>query len=147
MQNQQHFQQRGPPNPHNFSTGGPGRPNMGPGGQMMGNNPNMNNQNYGGMNMGPRNNMPGPNQFQTNNNQMGNPNMMGQSMPPIHQSPEPEKPRKLKVDLSNKERGFYSNMISKLESDNSSRIDGKRAVAFFKTSEVNVNTLKTIWRT
>lgn len=151
MNNQQHFQQRGPPNPHNFNTGAPGRSTMGPGGPMMGHNPNMGGPPLGQMNMGPRQTMPGPGQFQTNNHSMPPQHMMGSGMgggmPPIHQPSEPEPPKKLKVELSNKERGYYSNLISKHESEGSNRIDGKKAVTFFKTSGVDVNTLKSIWRT
>jgi hypothetical protein len=74
------------------------------------------------------------------------PHMMNSNMGGREESPEPAKPQKIKVELSNKERGYYSNLISKLETDNSSRIDGKQAVSFFKTSGVDVNTLKSIWR-
>jgi len=72
--------------------------------------------------------------------------MMGPGMRAPQPPPEQPKPQKLKINLSNKERGFYSNMISKLETDDSNRIDGKQAVTFFKTSGVDLNILKAIYR-
>lgn len=154
MHNQQHFQQRGPPNAQQFNTGMPGRQTMGPGGphgpggpMMGGPRQTMGPPNYGPMGgMGQRPNMMSPGQFQTNSGPMPPPHMMNSNMGGREESPEPAKPQKIKVELSNKERGYYSNLISKLETDNSSRIDGKQAVAFFKTSGVDVNTLKSIWR-
>ena len=151
-------------NPNNFHTGAPPqRPSMAPGGQMMGGggqmtnmimrniNPNQGNPNMG-MNNPIMNNIhphhggpPNPGHFQTNN--MNQPNMMGPGMPQHQHPPEPPKPQKIKVELSNKERGFYSNMISKMETDANNRIDGKQAVTFFKTSGVDINILKSIYRT
>lgn len=135
MNNQQNFQQRGPPN-GGFNQipggpGGPGRPMMGPGGNMMGPNPGMG-QRPGGMGQ--------PGQFQTNYN-MPNQNMMGD------RPTTPEKPKKLKFELTNKERGYYSNMLSKVQAEGSSRVEGKTAVNFFKTSGVELNILKGIWKT
>lgn len=134
-------------NHNNFSTGVPNRHPLGigaggvpPGGQLR---QNMGQQNYQNRGIG-QGGTPGPNQFQTSNNMP--PQMMGPGMRAPQPPPEQPKPQKLKINLSNKERGFYSNMISKLETDDSNRIDGKQAVTFFKTSGVDLNILKAIYR-
>lgn len=129
--NNQPGMSRGPPPSSGMSMapmGGP-KPMMPPGGGMMGAPPSM----------GPRPMaMPPPGAFPGG---MGMP-PPGMSMEP----PPPEKPTKLKIQLSNKERGYYSNMLAKVETEGSSRVDGKVAVNFFKTSGVDVNILKSIWK-
>lgn len=138
------FPQKGGIDPNAFSTG-PVRPMMGPGGQMMNMRPGMGPIPARLINMGPRPNMMHPNAFQTNGPQPLN--MMHSSHEEQEEPAEPEKLKKIKVELTDKERGYYSNLISKMEPDGSGRINGKQAVAFFKTSGVNVNMLKSIWKT
>lgn len=88
---------------------------------MMGPRPGMGGMPGGPMSMGARPGMMHPSAFPTS----GGPpsSMMGSSESDLSQ--EPEKMRKLKVELTDKERGYYANMMSKVESENSSRIDGK----------------------
>lgn len=140
--------------PNGFNTSNPQRHPMGVGGPMMSPGGQMGQpmpqQNFQGRGFGGGG--PPPGQFNTNAN-MGHPNMMGSGMggPPPQQ--EPPKPQKLKAELTNKERGYYSNMLSKLElgrageSDKmGNRVDGKQAVTFFKTSGVNIDVLKQIYK-
>ena len=116
---------------------GPGGPQMRPmgppGGGMMGPG-SMGGPRSGGMGGPP------PGSMQNNFN-MPNQNMMSD------RPTTPDKPKKLKIELSNKERGYYSNMLAKVEQDGSNRVDGKTAVNFFKTSGVDINLLKGIWKT
>jgi len=142
MNSQQNFPHMGPPNAYQFATGGHGASMMAPPVGMMGPRPTMG---PGPMNMGPRPTMMHPSQFQTNINIPSHSMMATPAAEPERPS-TPEKPKKLKIELTNKERGYYSNLLSKLETDGSSRIEGKTAVNFFKTSGVNVDTLKSIWR-
>lgn len=138
------------PNMYNTSTpqrhpmgvgGGMGHPGGHHGGGM--GHQNFQNRGHGG---------PGPGQFQTNNN-MPPGGMMGPGMGgPPHQA-EPPKPPKIKVDLSNKERGYYSNLLAKMDLGRggegekySNRVDGKQAVQFFKLSGVNIDILKVIYK-
>lgn len=139
--------------PNNFSTGAPQRHHMGPSGPMM--SPNgqmgrtMDQQNF--QNRGYGHGPPGHGQFSTNNAPPQNMMRHGIGGPPPPQ--EPPKPSKLKVELTNKERGYYSNMLSKMELGRAgevdkfgNRVDGKQAVTFFKTSGVNIDTLKMIYK-
>ena len=129
MNNQQNFSHRGAPKQYGPGPGGPPRQMMPPGGSMMG----------PGMGGRPNNMMPQP--HYQNNFGMQNQNMMNNG------PPAPEQPQKLKIELTNKERGYYSNMLSKVETDGSSRVEGKTAVNFFKKSGVDVNLLRGIWKT
>lgn len=52
---------------------------------------------------------------------------------------------KLRVNLNNNERGYYSSLLSQADPVNSNSVQGKEAVAFFKRSGLSVDLLKKIW--
>lgn len=56
----------------------------------------------------------------------------------------PAKPR-LKVNLNNNERGYYSSMLFQADPTESNKVQGKGAVAFFKKFGLSVEILKKIW--
>lgn len=52
---------------------------------------------------------------------------------------------KLKVSLTNNERGYYSSLLSQADPINANSVQGKEAVPFFKRSGLSVEVLKKIW--
>lgn len=52
---------------------------------------------------------------------------------------------KLKVSLTNNERGYYSSLLSQVDPINANSVQGKEAVPFFKRSGLSVEILKKIW--
>ena len=50
-----------------------------------------------------------------------------------------------RVRLSNKEKGLYSNLFSRADSEGSNKVEGRTAVEFFKKSGLPVDRLKEIW--
>lgn len=52
---------------------------------------------------------------------------------------------KLKANLNNNERGYYSSLLSQADPINANSVQGKEAVAFFKRSGLPVDVLKKIW--
>jgi len=52
----------------------------------------------------------------------------------------------VRVQLNDKERGYYSGLLSSLDPVNSFKVEGKKAVPFFKKSGLPVDILKQIWR-
>lgn len=71
---------------------------------------------------------------------MGPPGQMGRMQP------MPMEREKLVVNLSPKERGFYSNMLSLADPNGNNKVGGKDAVGFFKKSGLPVEKLKDIWK-
>ena len=63
-----------------------------------------------------------------------------------HGGPPPMKKELLKVQLKGREHGFYSNLLSKIDPDNESKVEGPQAVVFFKSSGLGVDKLKEIWK-
>ena len=49
------------------------------------------------------------------------------------------------VNLSNHEKGYYSNMLMQANPSGSNRVGGASGVAFFKRSGLPKETLKNIW--
>ena len=60
--------------------------------------------------------------------------------------PMPMEREKLVANLTPKERGFYSNMLSLADPNGNNKVGGKDAVAFFKKSGLPVEQLKEIWK-
>ena len=60
----------------------------------------------------------------------------------------PASPRKrpIKIKLTGKEHGFYSNMWTQASGADGGKVGGKDAVMFFKKSNLPVEKLKNIWR-
>lgn len=52
---------------------------------------------------------------------------------------------KLKAQLNNNERGYYSSLLSQADPVNSNSVQGKEAVTFFKRSGLGIDVLKRIW--
>lgn len=101
----QNYQQqnRGPPNAYQYATGA---------------------QNTGGMRQGPGG--PNPNQFQTNSMYPPQNMMYGQDNGMDNDYDDsPERLEKLKIELTGKERGYYSNMLSKVQTGDETKIEGK----------------------
>lgn len=69
---------------------------------------------------------------------MGGPPPGQQQVAPVRQP--------LKIQLTGKERGFYSNMLSLADPQQNNKVGGKEAVDFFKKSGLPVDKLKEIWK-
>jgi len=69
---------------------------------------------------------------------------IGTQPPPATSAPAGGSRPPLKIKLSAKEHGFYSNMYSQAAGDGNS-VRGKEAVTFFKRSGLPVDKLKAIW--
>lgn len=65
--------------------------------------------------------------------------------PPVQQQVAPVR-QPLKIQLTGKERGFYSNMLSLADPQQNNKVGGKEAVDFFKKSGLPVDKLKEIWK-
>eukprot|EP00347_Sterkiella_histriomuscorum_P010340 403376681 len=122
----------------------------------------------GQMNMGMQMGNPGAQNLQT---QMNNPAMMGAgnmsgmgNMPPQQmggnfQTSIPggpgmqhqqmpggmEKKAPIKIQLSNKEKGYYSNLLMQADPNQTNKVGGQVGVAFFKRSGLPVDLLKNFW--
>lgn len=57
------------------------------------------------------------------------------------------KQRPIKIQLTNKEKGYYSNMLSIADPKGENKIGGQEAVSFFKRSGLDLPVLKNIWKT
>ena len=57
----------------------------------------------------------------------------------------PEKKLALKVLLTNKEKGYYSNLLSQADPASSNKVGGQQGVAFFKRSGLPIDLLKNFW--
>jgi epidermal growth factor receptor substrate 15 len=53
----------------------------------------------------------------------------------------------LKVTLTNKEKGYYSNLLMQADPTGTNKVGGQVGVAFFKRSGLAVDLLKNIWLT
>ncbi len=51
----------------------------------------------------------------------------------------------LKVQLNDREKGFYSNLIMQADPSGNNKVGGKEGVAFFKRSGLSTDQLKSIW--
>ena len=72
-----------------------------------------------------------------------------QQMPNAEQhNPSPvKKLPPLKINLTNSERGFYSNLLMQADPTGSNKVGGQEGVTFFKRSGLGVEALKNIWKT
>ena len=70
---------------------------------------------------------------------MGGSGGMGMQRPPPSQTKEP-----IKIQLTGKERGFYSNMYT-MASKGNENVSGKDAVMFFSKSGLPMDKMKNIW--
>ena len=65
-------------------------------------------------------------------------------MGPGFQNQAPEK-KSIKIQLSNKEKGYYSNLLMQADPSDSGKVAGQVGVAFFKRSGLPVDLLKSFW--
>ena len=60
--------------------------------------------------------------------------------------PALDKKPPLKVNLTDKEKGFYSNLLMQADPAGNNRVGGQEAVTFFKRSNLPLDKLKSIWK-
>ena len=53
----------------------------------------------------------------------------------------------LKINLTPREKGFYSNLLSQADPNMNNKVGGQEGVTFFKRSGLAVDVLKNIWKT
>jgi len=51
----------------------------------------------------------------------------------------------LKIALTNKEKGYYSNLLMQADPNGTNKVGGAEGVAFFKRSGLPVELLKNFW--
>ena len=93
--------------------------------------------------MGPMNGMG------VNSQNMGPGNMM-QNGPQLNQNQDLKQDNKkpsLKITMTNREKGFYSNLLMQADPSGTNKVGGQVGVAFFKRSGLAVDILKNIWLT
>ncbi|CDW75676.1 eh domain containing protein [Stylonychia lemnae] len=83
----------------------------------------------------------GPQQQVGPNFQTQGPGMQGQQPPPQQENKKPP----LKIQLSNKEKGYYSNLLMQADPNGTNKVGGQEGVAFFKRSGLPVDLLKNFW--
>jgi hypothetical protein len=88
----------------------------------------------------------GPGGFQATNANQDNMSLMNAAANwTATPGPPPPEKKAIKVQLRGREHGFYSNMFSIVDPNDTGKVGGKEGVAFFRSSGIAVDKLKEIW--